>query len=314
MDAKLESMESFDVRGRHSDYRIVNVGALPGSEAFLLVSDDVAVLYDSGYGFCGPALVENIRKVLGDRPLDFIFITHSHYDHILGSVHCTREWPDAKVVASRHTSEVIAKDSAKRVMRELDSSAARLHGFSGYEDLTDRLRVDVIVSEGDTVQAGGFRFVVHEYPGHTFCSIGFHCPDEGLLMSCETLGFYTGEEMTPTYLVGYRLTLDSIDRALDLDVDVMMLAHSGVVTGRRCRELLEMSRRCAVGMAEEIIGAHDAGMDFEGIRGVLKARHYTGYARRIQPEVAFDTNARYMIPMIIRELGSERASGPSDDS
>ena len=303
MGIRMESMEAVDITGRHIDYRIVNVGVVPGSEAFLIVTDRTSILYDSGFGFCGAALVENIRKVLGDKHLDYILETHSHYDHILGSAHCIREWPDVKVVASRHTAEVIVKDSARRVMRQLDSSAAELYGFSGYEDLVDGLRVDIVVSEGDVVQAGEFRFIVHEYPGHTFCSIGFHCPDEGLLLSCETLGFHTGDEMMPAYLVGYRSTLDSIDRALELDVTVLLVPHTAVFTGDICHELLLQSRSCAVRVAEEIVEAHDAGMDFEGILGMMKERHYTEHVRSIQPEDAFDTNAKYMIPMILKEFG-----------
>ena len=303
---RLGPMEAVDIRGRGIDYRITNVGPVPGSEAFLLESDDGVLLYDSGYGFCGPALVGNIRRALGSRGLDCILITHSHYDHILGSAHCVREWPDAEVVASRHTFEVIARESARRTMRGMDASAAELHGFTEYEDLTDSLRVDRIVTEGDRVEAGGLGFVVHEYPGHTLCSIGFHCPDERLLLSCETLGLYVGEgAMSPTYLVGYGMTLNSIDRAMGLDVDVMLLPHAGVATGR-CRDLLESSRRAAVSWAEEIMEADRRGEGIEGILGMMKRNHYTGYVRGIQPEAAFDLNARYMIPMIIRELGQSR--------
>lgn len=304
MSTGLGPMGAITVRGRHEDYSITNVGPVDGSEAFLITSEDSAVLYDSGFGFCGRALVDNIRSVLGDRDLDTILLTHSHYDHILGSAHCTREWPDAEVVASRHTSEVIAKDSARRTMRELDAYAARVHGCGGYEDLTDSLRVDRVVSEGDRVSAGGFGFVVHEYPGHTFCSIGFHCPVEGLLLSCETLGLYVDDDtMFPTYLVGYGMTLDSIDRAMELDTDVMLLAHAGVVTGDRCGELLESSRRAAVAVADEVLEASRAGMDPDGIMGMMKDRHYTGRVRRIQPEAAFDMNSRHMVFMLMRELG-----------
>lgn len=306
---RLGPMETFEVKGRGCDYAITNVGAVPGAEAFLITSDGVSILYDSGYGFCGPALVENIREVLKGRSLDYILITHSHYDHILGSVHCSREWPDARVVASRHTHEVISKESARRTMRRLDASAADLHGCTDYEDLIDLLHVDVVVSEGDVIHAGPFDFVVHEYPGHTFCSIGFHCPEEGMLLSCETLGLYVeGDVMAPTYLVGYGMTLDSIRRAMALEPRVMLLPHAGVATGERCHVLLESSLRAAASWAEEIICAHRNGSDFDEILGILKSRHFTGCIRTIQPEVAFDLNAKYMIPMIIRKLGDDSST------
>ncbi len=303
MNARLNTMESFEVKGKKKDYTVTNVGPVIGSEAFLIVADDVSILYDSGFGFCGSVLVSNIKKVLGDRPLDFIFITHSHYDHILGSANCIKEWPNAKVVASKHTAEVIVKDSAKKTMRELNDFAAKLYKVPEYEDLIDTMRVDIIVSEGDCIQAGSFDFIVKEYPGHTFCTIGFYCPEEKFLMSCETLGVYIGNDMmVPTYLVGYKITLDSLDRALDLDVDVMLLAHTGIVTGSKCMQLLQSAKDLAISGAEEIIEAHKNGAEFEDLLNIMKDKYYTEYARKLQPEAAFNLNAKYMIPMIIREL------------
>ena len=115
--------------------------------------------------------------------------------------------------------------------------------------------------------------------------------------------------MTPTYLVGYGMTLDSIDRAMGLDVGVMLLPHAGVATGG-CSDLLESSRRAAVSWADEIMEAYRSGTSIEGILGIMKRNHYMGYVSDIQPEAAFDLNAGYMVPMIIRELGRMRS--PTD--
>ena len=48
-----------------------------------------------------------------------------------------------------------------------------------------------------------------------------------------------------------------------------------------------------------------AGQTEEELIAVDKKRYYTDYARKIQPEAAFDENAKYMIPMVIRELSQK---------
>lgn len=303
MKGKLQCMQTREIKGINVDYTVTNVGPAVGGEAFLIVTPETSILCDSGFGFCGKQLVENIRKVLGDRRLDYILLSHSHYDHILGSPYCKREWPDAKIVSTEYASKVMEKESARATMKKLNAVAASIYKVKEYEDLTDDVKVDVFVKEGDILEAGEFRFTVHEYPGHTRDSIGFYDGNEKLLLSCESLGVYVGEdEMVPQYLVGYQVTLDSMDRALELDVQYMLLSHYDIIVGDRCRRLMLRAREMSVIGAQEVMDGFRSGLDEKQLIEVIKKRYFTPYARAIQPEAAFDLNAGYMIPMIIREL------------
>ena len=80
------------------DLKITDVRALEGDSAFLIDDGKTSVLCDSGFAFTGARVADNIRNVLGSRGLDYIFLTHSHYDHALGSVYAKKAYPDAKVV------------------------------------------------------------------------------------------------------------------------------------------------------------------------------------------------------------------------
>ena len=84
MDTKLDCMQTVEVKGKNVDYTVTNVGPVNGGEGFLFVSENTTFLLDDGFSFCGNALVDNIKKVLGDRGLDYILLTHSHYDHVGG--------------------------------------------------------------------------------------------------------------------------------------------------------------------------------------------------------------------------------------
>ena len=108
-----------------------------GDTGFLIDDGTTAVLVDTGYGFTGKAMARNIKKYLGDRRLDYILLTHSHYDHVLGVPHVLKQYPRAKVVAGTYASSIFQRPSALKLMYEMDCKAAGYMGVAPSEDLTD---------------------------------------------------------------------------------------------------------------------------------------------------------------------------------
>ena len=64
--------------------KVVNVGCVKGGEAFLLITEEKSAIYDAGFSFTAKAMVKRIKAELGNRSLDYILLSHSHYDHISG--------------------------------------------------------------------------------------------------------------------------------------------------------------------------------------------------------------------------------------
>ena len=121
------------------------------------------------------SVADNIKAVLGERKLDYIFLTHSHYDHALGSAYILRRYPDAKAVAGRYAADIFQRDGAKRTMKKLDAEFAAECGVTDYEFLGDELRVDIPCDDGDIIDTGDMQFEVLNLPGHTKCSVVFYC-------------------------------------------------------------------------------------------------------------------------------------------
>ena len=132
-----------------SHITVTDVRAISGDSAFLIDDGTTAVLIDSGFGFTGDAVAARIREVLGTRSLDYIFLTHSHYDHVLGAAYVLHAYPNARVVAGEYAAKIFAKASAKALMRDLDRKFAATCGVSDYADRIDALRVDIAVADGD---------------------------------------------------------------------------------------------------------------------------------------------------------------------
>ena len=283
-------------------FTLTNVGAMSGSDAFLLVTPGKTALLDSGFSFCAKQMLDNIARVLGKRSLDYVLLTHSHYDHASGSVYCRKRWPKVQIVGSAHTARVLAKDSARRLMRQLNDSAAREQGVTDYEDLLSELDIDLIVSEGDMIDLGSMHLNVLELPGHTRCSIGFYAEAEKLLLGCETLGVPIGPRLVmPCCLVSYGDSLRALERVAKLDIQSLLLPHTGLLQGDACRQFLTDSRYWLEEAHRRIREANAAGKSEADLIQLFKDLFYTELARQKQPEKAFDLNASYTIPLMLNE-------------
>ncbi len=286
--------------------KISDVRSHKGDSAFLIDDGTTAILYDSGFAFTGFAVAEKIKNVLGDRKLDYIFLTHSHYDHALGAAYVLKRYPTARIVAGEYAAKIFAKPTAKAVMRDLDRKFALQCGIEEYEDLIDDLRVDIPVADGDLIRAGSMEFTVLNLPGHTKCSVGFYCPAEKLLLSCETLGVYNGsDDVVPSYLVGYRMALDAIERVEKLDVERILIPHFGVIEREQAAFYLKKAKESAITTADAILAMLKQGKSKEEIVNWFKDRFYHGYVIEIYPIDAIEMNTNITVNLLERELLSQ---------
>lgn len=282
---------------------ITDVRVHPGDSGFLLDDGQTAILYDSGFAFTGYPLADKIKSLLANRPLDYIFLTHSHYDHALGSVYARKYWPDVKVIASEYAQKIFAKPSARALMRDLDRKIAARCGTVAYEDLIDELTVDMTVKDGDTVQCGAMTFTAVSLPGHTKCCFGFYLAQEKLLLGCETLGVFDGEQtVVPACLVGYQMALDSMEKARKLPIDRVLSPHLGLLTKKQSAFYLENGAKSMTKTAQSIAAILRSGGSKEECIAWFKAHFYRDRIPDIYPPDAMELNTRIMVDLIEKEL------------
>ena len=60
---------------------IRRVTAGRGGEAILILGEERTALLDCGMAYCGSRMVENLRRELDGRKLDYVLLSHSHKEH-----------------------------------------------------------------------------------------------------------------------------------------------------------------------------------------------------------------------------------------
>ena len=187
-------------------------------------------------------------------------------------------------------------------MRDLDKKFSIKCGIESYEDLIDDLNVDLAVIDGDVIKAGDMLFTAVALPGHTKCSIGYYLESEKLLLGSETLGVYTGKDVLPSYLIGYQIALDSIDKVKKLNVKKILVPHYGVLSEEETQKYLKNSTINAKETAMKIVEIiKKGGTDDDAVKYFMD-KYYEGYAKEIYPIDAITLNTTIMVNLLKREL------------
>lgn len=115
---------------------------------------------------------EKMRTLIGACELEYILLTHGHFDHIAG-VKGIKEQTGARAVISREDSPM------------LSSSKESLAAFCGAQQ--NNTDADILVGDGDTITLGESVIKVISTPGHTKGGLCYICDDK--IFTGDTLFF-----------------------------------------------------------------------------------------------------------------------------
>lgn len=287
---------------KKSTLSTVNCRGCSGGDCFLIRGKDVNILVDSGFAFSAQTAVKEIKSHLSNKSLDYLLLTHSHYDHAMGVPAFRKAFPGLKVIGSEYCNFILTKPTARKKMQEMDDFAANAYGHKKSKDLTDGLYCDIVLKDGEELQLGGEKIRGISLPGHTKCCMGYLFTEEEMLVSCETLGIMAdGSTVFPGCLIGYRMTIDSINKALSLNLKELLIPHSGYIYGEDIKNYLNSSLKSTDDCKSLILEAHRSGKDFYGIVEEYKKKYYSEKISQSYPEHALMANLSAQIPMFIKE-------------
>ena len=284
---------------------ICDVSGDASGNAFLLRGSK-NLLIDTGMAFCAGKMVQRIKEQLKGETLDAVFLTHSHYDHVSGVPFIREVWPKVKVMIAPHGKAVLEKESARRVMREMNRAAARMRGLELMPYDERLLRADQSLEDGQTVDLAEWHVTALEAPGHTRDCLSFvTCRDgcaETMMLCCETAGVYMdGYGFIPCFLVGVEETLRSIEKMEQAGADILLGIHSGYLDQERIPAIWERCREDTKRARERMKAVLQRTDDVEEqIRSL--ARYYWPECIRVyQPYEAYAVNMKSMLAVVARE-------------
>jgi glyoxylase-like metal-dependent hydrolase (beta-lactamase superfamily II) len=215
--------------------------------AYIVQGEKHNLMIDPGMNLLGPRYLASIKDVLGDPGrLDYLFLTHSHYDHLGAAYYLKRHLPGLKIGAHEMLAGLLQKPSVLEVMNRLSDNHVELLQYNtAHEDLTVRpFEIDIALHGGDEFDLGGLTCRVYATPGHTRDSLAFHLPEIGALFPAEACGLLesdTGSTLLVEFLSSYQDYIDSLRLIIALEPEIVCLGHGWVLTGEDAPAFLQRS-------------------------------------------------------------------------
>jgi glyoxylase-like metal-dependent hydrolase (beta-lactamase superfamily II) len=206
----------------------------PALPAFL-IPGKVPALFDAGMTFMGPYYLKELKSYMEDPGrLQYLLLTHSHYDHCGSAPFLKKKIPGLNIGGSRLAAEVWKRPNAIRLIQSLSGDhEERFKWLIGDEDVSfHTLEIDLILEDGSELILGdGIRVRVIATPGHTRDAVSFYLPEWEVLIAGEAVGVYDRNfEIRPEFLSSYEDYIASLEKLAPLDINLLLMAHSYVLT------------------------------------------------------------------------------------
>lgn len=275
----------------------------PGLPAFLLLGEKPA-LFEAGMTFMGPAYLKELNACLSDAGhLRYLLLTHSHYDHCGAAPFLKRKIPGLQIGASRLAAEIFQRPNAVRLIRSLSQDLEeRSKPLIGDDDISFQgLEVNLLLADGAELFLGDEdRVRIIATPGHTRDALSFYMPEWKTLFAGEAVGaFDRNFSIRPEFLSSYDDYLASLEKLAALDIQILVMAHSYVLTGEEAREYIARSIEATGQFKERIETLLDRlGGDQEGVVRRIFKEDYEDAQAILQDEEPFRINLRAKVKVV----------------
>ena len=255
------------------------------------------LMIEAGLNLMGPLYCRSLDEILGSRALlDYLFITHSHYDHLGAAHYLKRLIPQLAIGAHERVAPLLQKESVLALMSRLSEIQRELfQDIAGDEDLSIRpVEIELSLKEGDEIDLGGISCRVYEVPGHTKDSLAYFIPQIRALFSGEAAGVPQGmdaDDPQVEFLSSYDDYLVSLERMISLEPEILCVGHGWVFTGEDVSPFLRTSH-AATSEYRKLIECYldSAGSDIEKAVEMMTRKEYDEKGTIFQERNAYITN------------------------
>lgn len=190
------------------------------------------ILFDAGFTGLLNLYKQAIKHVLGKRSPAFLFLTHSHWDHVGTAAYLKEIWPEMRIAGPLESSKILLRKSTLSRIKALNEGSLevlRSWGVSEiYEGVFKPFTYDVVLEDGQRVEIEKDLMVkVIATPGHTWDSTSYYIQEKKILVAGEAAGC----DGVCEFLVDHEAYVKSMELLSGLDVEILCTAHNFVFTG-----------------------------------------------------------------------------------
>lgn len=285
---------------------LVRVTGGPGGEAVLIMGSEKTALYDCGMACFEKELIKNIEKTLGNRNLDYILISHSHYDHMGALPYIIKRWPDIEVCGAEKAKQVFERPGAVAMIESMGRTAAEHYGKNPGDVTSEGIRIDRVLKSGDILELGEEKILAIETKGHTDCCMSYFIRPEGILMASESTGVISKEGILRTSI------LKSFDESLEaarflklMPFKYLLVSHYGILDRSFNDVYFDMYIEEAEKEREMIERLISEGKNSDEIFEAHKELYWSEERGKEQPFRAYEMNTKIIIKRMMKEAGIE---------
>lgn len=284
---------------------ITRVTAGHGGEALLIKGSEKNALIDCGMAYCGKKTADMLAKET-DR-LDYIFLSHSHYDHIGGLPYIIERFSEAVVCGSEKCASIIEKPSARELMAKLGDEARKLYDPDSTEPVrTDGLQVSLVLHDGESISLGEETITAYETKGHTDCSLSYMLEPVKLLFTSESTGILEGENYVHTpILKSFSDGFKSLDKCRGLQAEYICLPHFGMLPKSFNNVYFDKFEEECKSKLIFVRGMVDEGISYDEMFDRYTKKYWTPAKEEEQPYEAFAINSGHILNALLREIRGE---------
>ena len=239
---------------------------------FYLLHADDALIVDGGMSHATPALDGQLNKLDVDpATVKYAVVTHSHFDHCGALPYFRQRFPNVQILGTEAARDALAKQKIADYNARVNDQAARDLGFgtlcAPIVDRTDELKIDMVVTDGDTIDLGqGIEVQFYQVPGHSKCCVATYVPKFKALFPTDTTPHPVGEWTSltfPSAQHNFAEYVESLRRLNTFDVEILGLDHHGVLVGEQAQEFLAMGLQRTLDFQKLVITRYQETSDLD---------------------------------------------------
>lgn len=207
-----------------SGYKIIRV-LFGRSNVFLLTNGRQNILIDTSPGFMWPVLDRQLKKLDVTR-IDYLILTHSHFDHAANAGRIKEEY-HAQIIVSKYEADFL-KTGENPMARGTNILTHAFSSLLGKKVLTllrnKPCSYDILVDSILDLRDFGFEAYIIHTPGHTIGSMSIVVDDEVAIVGDAMFGVFRWS-VFPPFANDIKQMVESWGKLLETNCTIFLPSH-----------------------------------------------------------------------------------------